>query len=278
MIETNGVELCAEAFGDRANPPILLNMGVGASMLWWEDPFCRMLADAGRFVIRYDQRDTGRSVTYAAGAPEYTGADLIADAAGILDAVGVKRAHVVGMSAGGAVAQLLALDHRERVASLTLISTSPGSGADLPPGSDELSAYFADPPPQPDWSDRDAAIAYLVEDERVYAARSHPFDEAGRRELAARVVDRSRDLAASMTNHFLLEDGEDWRGRLGEIRVPTLVLHGDEDPLFPLGHAHALAREIPGARLLVLERTGHELPPRTWDVVVPAILEHTRAA
>jgi pimeloyl-ACP methyl ester carboxylesterase len=275
MVEVNGVELCVETFGDAGEPAVLLIMGAAASMLHWEDEFCRRLAAGGRFVIRYDHRDTGRSVTYPPGAPGYTGDDLVSDAAGVLDAVGVSRAHVVGMSMGGGIAQLLALDYPERVSSLTLISSSPGSGADLPAMSDELHAYFVEPPPQPDWSDRDAVIEYLVEDERVYAAHSRPFDEKARRELAGRTFDRSFDLAATMTNHFVLDGGRSWRDRLGEIRVPTLVLHGTEDPFFPIGHGRALAREIPGARLVPLEQTGHEVPRETWDIVVPAILEHT---
>src|SRR5687767_12281295 len=109
MIEANGVELCTEPFGDPADPAILLVMGLGASMLWWEAGFCRMLAGGGRFVIRYDHRDTGRSVTYEPGRPGYSGADLVADAAGVLDAHGIRAAHLVGVSAGGAIAQLLAL-------------------------------------------------------------------------------------------------------------------------------------------------------------------------
>src|ERR671914_117139 len=135
MIETNGVELCTEPFGARAAPPILLVMGTGASMLWWEEGFCRMLADGGRFVIRYDHRDTGRSVSYEPGRPGYTGADLVADAAGVLDAYGISAAHLVGVSAGGALAQLLALDFADRVRSLVLISTSPAL-----PGKRELPA------------------------------------------------------------------------------------------------------------------------------------------
>jgi pimeloyl-ACP methyl ester carboxylesterase len=275
MVAVNGVELCVEAFGDEHDPAVLLIAGGASSMLWWEEELCERLATGGRYVIRYDQRDTGRSVTYPAGAPEYTGDDLVADAAGVPAALGVERAHVVGMSMGGGVAQLLTLDHPDRVLSLTLVSTSPGSGSDLPGMSAQLSAYFADPPPQPDWSDRDAAIDYLVEDERFYAAPSQPFDEAERRELAGRSFDRSIDLAATMTNHFILEGGGSWRERLGEIGVPTLVLHGTEDPLFPVGHGETLAREIPDARLVTVEQMGHELPRRTWDVVVPAVLEHT---
>jgi pimeloyl-ACP methyl ester carboxylesterase len=275
MVEVNGVGLCVESFGNAHDPAVLLVMGAGASMLSWEDELCERLAAGGRFVIRYDHRDTGRSVTYEPGAPEYTGDDLVADAAGVIDALGVGRAHVVGMSMGGAIAQRLALDYPDRVSSLTLISTSPGYGPDLPAMSDELRGHFDKPSPQPDWSDRNAVIDYIVEDERVYAARSRRFDEAERLELAGRIFDRSIDLAASMANHFILDSGEGWRERLGEIRVPTLVVHGTEDPLFPIGHARALASEIPGAQLLLLERTGHELPREAWDVVVPAILRHT---
>src|ERR687892_789099 len=124
MVEANGVDLCTESFGAPAEPPILLIMGVGGSMLWWEDVFCRLLAQGGRFVIRYDHRDTGRSVTYEPGRPGYTGADLVADAAGVLDAYGIPAAHVVGVSMGGALAQLFALDFTDRVLSLVLISTS----------------------------------------------------------------------------------------------------------------------------------------------------------
>src|SRR5688500_10114040 len=132
MVRANGVDLCVEAFGDPTDPALLLIMGSSASMDWREDELCRRLAGS-RFVIRYDQRDTGRSVTYPAGAPPYTMHDLAADAVGVLDAFGLARAHVVGMSMGGAVAQLVALDHADRVMSLTLIATAAaGPGPDDP--------------------------------------------------------------------------------------------------------------------------------------------------
>ena len=154
-------------------------------MDWWEDELCRRLAGL-RFVIRYDQRDTGRSVTYPAGAPPYTMHDLAADAVGVLDAFGLARAHVVGMSMGGAVAQLIALDHADRVASLTLIATAaagPGpDDPDLPAMSEETGAAFAQVP-QPDWSDRAAVIDYLTHLARVSAAVT-PFDETPFRALA----------------------------------------------------------------------------------------------
>jgi pimeloyl-ACP methyl ester carboxylesterase len=270
----NGVELCVQTFGDPASPAILLIAGAASSMDWWEDEFCARLASGPRFVIRYDLRDTGQSVSYEPGAPQYGGPDLVWDAVGLVDALRVARAHVVGISMGGGIAQHLALDHADRVASLTLIATSPG-GPGLPSMSDELRAQFEDPSPEPDWSERQAVVDYLVDDLRPYAG-TLPFDEEKMRALAGRIFDRTVNIASSMKNHWILEGGEPVRPRLREIRAPTLVLHGTEDPLFPYGHAEALAAVIPGARLVPLEGMGHEMPPRpVWDQVVAAILDQT---
>jgi pimeloyl-ACP methyl ester carboxylesterase len=277
IVQANGVDLCVETFGDAADPAILLIHGAGSSLLSWDEKLCRLLADGGRFVIRYDLRDAGRSVTYEPGTTKYGMRDLVEDAVGLLDALGVERAHIVGMSAGGGIGQLLALDHPERVATLTLASSTPGGpGPPNPDLPDPAPQLFANEPPEPDWSDREAVIDYLVEAERPFAALSWPFDESAMRELAGRVVDRSTNLEWGLASAFSQAAGEPWRERLGAIAVPTLVIHGNEDPLFPYGHALALAEEIPGAELLPLEATGHEyFPPHTWDVVVPAILGHT---
>jgi pimeloyl-ACP methyl ester carboxylesterase len=276
MIRVNGVDLCVQTFGQRADPAILLIGGMAASMDWWEEEFCERLAAGSRWVIRYDHRDTGRSVTCEPGDPRYTGHDLLDDAVGVLDAQGLATGHLVGISMGGAMVQLVALDHPDRVVSLTLISTSPGPGdPDLLPASEELRAAWREPPPDPDWSDRAAVIDYIVEGERVYAARSRPFDEEAVRRIAERVVDRTVNIESSIKNHSLIDGGQPWRARLGEVRVPTLVIHGTEDPLFPYAHAQALAREIPGAKLLPMEQTGHGLPRVAWDQVVPSILSHT---
>jgi pimeloyl-ACP methyl ester carboxylesterase len=274
MIEANGVELCAEAFGDPADPPILLVMGIGASMLWWEKGFCRMLADGRRFVVRYDHRDTGRSVTYEPGRPEYRGGDLVSDAAGVLDAFGIPAAHVVGVSAGGAFAQLLALEFAERVRSLVLISTSFAVPTDraLPPPTQEFARFVA--AGEVDWLDPGSVIEYLVDYWRVLAGGARPFDEAAFRELARRDIERSRDFAAAQ-NHDLLHHEEQSREPLSSISVPTLVIHGTVDPMFPIGHGEALAEEIPDARLLRLEGAGHGVYRADWDAIVAAILEHT---
>jgi pimeloyl-ACP methyl ester carboxylesterase len=277
IVMANGVDICVETFGQPDDPAILLIHGAAASMLWWEEEFCERLAAGPRFVIRYDHRDTGRSVTSPPGEPKYTGLDLVEDAVGVLDAIGVARAHLVGISMGGAFAQIIALEHADRVASLTLISTSPAvpTGGDLPPMPEEARARFA-AVPAADWSDRAAVIDRGVALMRASAATSRPFDEAGARRLVARDVDRAINYA-SAENHHLAGGDDPSRKRLGSVSAPTLVLHGTEDPVFPYGHGVALAGEIPGARLIPMERTGHELPREVWDVVVPAILRHTSA-
>jgi pimeloyl-ACP methyl ester carboxylesterase len=275
LIEANGVELCTEAFGDPRDPPILLIMGIGASMLWWEKGFCRMLADGGRCLIRYDHRDTGRSITYEPGRPGYTGDDLVADATGVLDAYEIPAAHLVGVSAGGAFAQLLALDHPDRVLSLVLISTSPALpvGRELPPPTEEFGRFVSTS--TVDWSDPDSVIDYQVDYSRVLGG-ARPFDEGAVRDLVRRDIERARDFA-SLQNHDAIPDGDRRHQPLSSIAAPTLIVHGTADPMFPVEHGEALAEEIPGARLLALEGAGHGVNRADWETIARAILEHTAA-
>jgi pimeloyl-ACP methyl ester carboxylesterase len=277
MIDVNGVALCTEAFGVPTDDPILLVQGLGASMVWWEDGFCQMLADRERFVIRYDHRDTGRSVTYEPGHPDYTGADLIADAAGVIDSYGVPAAHVVGVSAGGAFAQLLALDFPERVRSLVLISTSPATPGDryLPPPTDSFAQFAASA--RVDWSDRESVIDYLVDYSLVLAGDQRPADESAIRALVRRDVERAGDVAC-LQNHDAMSDSGQAHQPLSSIASPTLVIHGTADPMFPLAHGEALVEEIPNAKLLVLDRAGHGVVPADWERIVGAIVEHTELA
>jgi pimeloyl-ACP methyl ester carboxylesterase len=277
MIEANGIELCTEAIGDSDDPPILLIMGIGASMLWWEEGLCRMLAERGRFVIRYDHRDTGRSATYEPGRPGYGGAELTADAEGVLDAYGLAAAHLVGVSAGGGIAQELALGSPGRILSLTLISTSPVTGTSrvLPPPTDEFTQFASTV--EADWTDPEALIDYLVGYQRVLAGGARPFDESAARDLARRDVERARDPAAAQ-NHDLVAGEAGPQRPLSEISVPTLVIHGTADPMFPLAHGEALAEEIPGARLVVLEGAGHGIVRADWEAVAGAIADHTASA
>jgi len=280
MVRANGVDLCVQTFGEPSAPAILLIGGSTSSLDGWPEEFCLQLAAASRFVIRYDHRDTGRSTSYPPGEPGYTGTDLRNDALGILDALGVARAHLAGVSMGGGMAQVLAIEHPGRVASLTLIATSSGPAEDLPPVTAELRELFDNPPPEPDWSDRAAVIDYVVAGELPFLGVVG-VDEAEMRATAARVADRTANLRSALTNHWIMIGGDDdgsepLRPRLGRITAPTLVIHGTRDPLFPFPHGEALAAEIPGARLLPLDGVGHEVPPRpTWPTVLTALVAHT---
>ena len=276
FVDVDGARLCVQTFGDPNDPAILLISGMSSSMDWWDEDFCARLAAGLRYVIRYDHRDTGQSSCDPPGAPSYTGGDLAADAVGILDALGLRGAHLVGISMGGGIAQRVALDHPDRVATLTLISTtaigpvspdSPSLPPPEPPDSPE--------PAEPDWADRAAVVDYIVAGDR-WLSRGE-FDEPRVRERAARIVDRSTDVRAGLTNHPILHDPSPPEPpRVDRIQAPTLVIHGTADPLFPYPHGEALARTIPGARLVPLPGIGHQMPPpSTWDTVVPALLRHT---
>jgi pimeloyl-ACP methyl ester carboxylesterase len=274
MMAVNGADLCVDTFGDAGDPALLLIGGAASSMDWWDPEFCERLAAGRRFVVRYDQRDTGRSTTYPPGEAPYAIADLAADAAGVLDVLGRRRAHLAGMSLGAVLALRLAADHPHRVDSLALLSASPG-GPGLPPMSDALEAYFDTDPWPPDWSDRAAIVEYLVGVERAFEA-PECFDEPGVRRLAKRLVDRASDIGAGMTNWSRIETGEPIRARLADVRAPALVVHGTADPVYPYGHAETLARELPDARLLPLDGVGHQMPPPpVWPTVVAALLRHT---
>jgi pimeloyl-ACP methyl ester carboxylesterase len=274
-----GGHLAWEGFGSPDDPVILLIAGQCQSMTWWDADFCRRLAVEGRYVVRYDHRDTGRSSTDPAGRPAYSGRDLVLDPLRLLDVIDVRRAHIVGLSMGGGIAQSLALAHPEWLASLTLVDTSPATatGRELPPPEPALLRTFEEPEPTPDWSDRDAVIDYRIAIERAYAGTGG-LDEERYRRLATEEVDRSVDMEAALTNHPLVDD---WMpvGAIEEISLPTLVLHGSADPLFPLPHGEALRDAIPDARLVVLEGGGHQQPPPAmWDLVVGELSAHTGQA
>jgi pimeloyl-ACP methyl ester carboxylesterase len=277
LIDVNGVELCTESFGDAADPPILLVMGLGGSMLWWQDGFCRLLAGRGLFVIRYDQRDTGRSTTYEHGHPGYTGEDLRGDVVAVLDGYQLAAAHLVGVSAGGALVQLLALDFPSRVQSLVLISTSPAIPGDrgLPPPSTAFARFVRSA--TVDWTDTDSVIDYLVSYARMLSGEERSFDEAEVRDLVRRDVERADNVAA-LQNHDLLKDDEKPRAALSSIESPTLVIHGSADPMFPFAHGQALVSEIPAARLLTLEGAGHGVQRADWETITEAIATHAAAA
>ncbi|MEV6285120.1 alpha/beta hydrolase [Kribbella sp. NPDC051770] len=258
FVQSNGVNLCVETFGASTDPAVLLVHGACASMLGWERELCELIAARGRFVIRYDQRDTGLSTYYPPGEPAYKLSDLAGDAVGILDALGIDRAQVVGRSMSGAIALILGVDHPDRVSGLTFVATTTGD--------DEL------PPMEPAFTDRasyDDPVDEVVAVLRAYAG-GRLEDEAETRALV--VEDFARALSpASAANHFLIEFDGPRNGGFGEIAVPTVVVHGDRDPVFPLAHGEALRDAVPGARLVVLPDTGHEVPRRVWPEFVAAV-------
>ncbi|MEV0354089.1 alpha/beta fold hydrolase [Nonomuraea sp. NPDC050680] len=270
LLKINGVELCVETFGDRADPAILLVAGSAASMLWWDAELCERIAVAGRYVIRYDHRDTGRSTSYPPGEPAYSFTDLTLDMLGIQDASGIERAHVVCQSMFGGAGLILGVDHPDRVASLTFVSSSTGAD-DLPPPSGDLTM-----PAEPDTSDAAAVVEYVVAGARVYAGGSPYFDQSAIRALVERDVARARSYASTLVNHYAIEVDGPARGGFGDIAAPTLVVHGDHDPFLPLPHGEALRDAIPGARLLVLEGAGHDLPEPVWANFVSALVQHTK--
>jgi pimeloyl-ACP methyl ester carboxylesterase len=276
MIRADGVELCAEAFGNPADPPVLLIMGLMASMLWWPEELCHRLAGHQRYVIRYDNRDTGRSTTYPPGEPGYTLDDMADDAARILDGYGIPRAHLVGASLGGMIGQLVALKHPARVASFTAISSSPFD-SDIHGGPDRGGEAEQTNAAGPDLTDREQTIAFMVEGSRRLAGSAFPFDEDGIRRLVERDFDRARNYQSSL-NHMLLTGGEAWRGRLREIRAPLLVIHGTEDPLFPPSEGAKLAAAVGNTPVIQIAGMGHDLPEPAWDPIIAAIVDHTDRA
>lgn len=281
-ISVNGVTLAVEEFGRRGDPTIVLVAGGASPRDWWDAELCRRLArgdgSGSRRVLRYDFRDTGRSTTVPPGEATYRASDLVDDLAALIEEMDAAPTHVVGLSMGGGLAQELALGRPELLASLTLVATTaarslPGSG-ELPPSEPRVTEAFGSGDGGPDWSNPDAVGDHLVHVERLLGG-TIPVDEERVRRIAADIVARSID-PASADNHWMIEEGEVAPGELSAIDIPTLVLHGSHDPLFPLPHGEALAAAIPGARLVVIPGMGHQfLPPETWDLVVPELLHHT---
>jgi pimeloyl-ACP methyl ester carboxylesterase len=277
-LKVNGVELCVETFGDPVDPPVLL---VGVSMLSWPDELCAALA--GRYVVRYDLRDAGQSTFAEPNAPTYDLRDLVTDASELMEVLDLGRTHVVGLGVGGFIAQLLALDHADQVASLTLVSTRPVAPGPVDADLDDHAPAMMEQMfglPEPDWTDRDSVVDYMSGFARLMAG-SRGFDEQDVRAAAGSVFDRAgRSADAQRASHFgsmfaAIDCQPRWRERLGEISAPTLVVHGDEDAFFPHQNGVVLAAEIPGAALLTLPGIGQGLPRVTWPTVVDALLRHT---
>lgn len=271
----NGVSLFTETCGDATDPAVLLVMGAMASAVWWPEDFCRQLAERGRFVVRYDHRDTGKSTSYRFGMATYTVEDLADDAVGVLNAYAIDRAHFVGMSLGGYLAQLVALKYPERVRALTLIASERLASAEpgMPGMQPGIAQYHAQAAGL-DLANRTAVIEYQVGAWRLLSGSAHPFDESAIRALAGADFDRTPNLLSAF-NHASLRDADRWLGRLDEVMAPSLIIHGTEDPVLPYAHALALHAALRHSTLLALTGTGHELHQADWPVILDAIEQHT---
>ncbi|PEE39795.1 alpha/beta fold hydrolase [Bacillus pseudomycoides] len=273
----NGIDICTESFGNPNHPATLLIMGAMCSMVYWDEEFCKRLADTGRFVIRYDNRDVGRSVAYEPGSSQYAVVDMADDAVGVLDAYNINQAHIVGMSLGGMIAQIIAVRHPQRVLTMTLIASSiygsDENNRNLPPMDEKILAYHANGS-KLDWTENESVVNYLVRGSALLCGPKHKFDEQRVTKQVTKEIKRANNLL-SMFNHALLKGDDYYEGKLKKINISTLVIHGTEDTALPYEHGLALANEIPNASLLPLEGTGHEIHFDDWDNIINAISKHT---
>jgi pimeloyl-ACP methyl ester carboxylesterase len=276
VTEVGGVELCHETFGDAGGRPLLLVMGLGAPMIWWDEEFCETLAAQGFYVVRFDNRDSGRSSrmrgranlgqAYLLRRAPYSLADMAGDAAGLLDALGIPAAHVAGASMGGMIAQTLAIRHPERVLSLTSIMSSTGGRLVGRPSGKAMSMLLSAPP-----RNRADYVEMLVRTFRLIGSPGYPFDEERMRDRAERTFDRGVHPGGTVRQLAAIMADRDRGPRLRRVRVPALVVHGARDPLVHVSGGRATARAIPGADLDVVPGMGHDLPRAVWPRVVKGI-------
>lgn len=289
-VKANGIQIEYETFGNTSSPALLLIIGLGNHMTDWDEAICKQLADGGLFVIRFDNRDVGLSTKFdGAGAPDVIGAftdqlqgkkvnapytlnDMADDAVGLLDALGIKKAHICGMSMGGMIAQTIAIRHPQRLLSLTSIYSTTGN-PDLPPPTPEATQVLITPPPE----EREAYIEYMIKLFKTLAGPGFPFDEQWHRQAAMRRYDRcfypqgvGRQILAVLA-HGSRKDA------LASVQIPTLVIHGTDDPLVRVECGKDTAEAIPGAELMIIEGMGHDLPhDGAWGQIVKAVTMHTK--
>jgi pimeloyl-ACP methyl ester carboxylesterase len=272
-VRSGDATIATQSYGPVDGPGVVLVMGATASMLWWPETLWRGLAEAGWRVVRYDNRDTGRSTSYEPGTANYSVEDMAGDLEAVLDAYGFERAHLVGMSLGGLIAQIAAVTSPERVASMTLIGSEPlgGSEAELPGIDERFMAHFATMGDL-DWSDDEAVARFLLEIARLSAGTPATFDPEP---SGARIAAELRRTASiqSAFNHATVDTERDWTGCLSRVTTPTLVLHGELDPIVPLANGLVIHEQITGSRLHVLPGVGHELPTGNLVEIVDAITE-----
>jgi pimeloyl-ACP methyl ester carboxylesterase len=287
-VKANGIRIEYEEFGQQDSTPVLLIMGLGAQMVIWDERFCKLLAGKGFRVIRYDNRDVGLSTKFDKQCPDpgplfidvlqgknivppYTLEDMADDAAGLLQELGIPAAHVIGASMGGMIAQSLAIRHPDCVLTLTSIMSTTGN-PDLPQADPEVLAILAQPIP----TEREAAIEHAVVLSRVIGSPGFKFDEERTRMLAELCYERDSDPVGPVRQMLAIMTAASRKDALRSVAVPTLVIHGAADPLVPIAGGFDTAEAIPGAKMLVIEGMGHDMPEDAWPRLTDAFLELTR--
>jgi pimeloyl-ACP methyl ester carboxylesterase len=284
--QVNGIELEYDTFGAAGQPTLLMIMGLGSQMIAWDERLCRLLADEGFHVVRYDNRDAGLSTFLDAGpqpdlgavlngdgsSATYVLADLADDALGLLDVLGVERAHLVGASMGGMIAQQLVIDHPERALSLCSIMSSPDY-PNVGPPSEEAWAVLTCPRAE----GREAAIEGNVASARAIGSPGYPQEEQELRASVIRAYDRCSRTDGIVRQLAAVYASPDRTEALARVSTPTLVIHGEDDALVDVSGGRATAAAVPHAELLTLPGVGHELPAALWPRIVPAITVNARA-
>jgi pimeloyl-ACP methyl ester carboxylesterase len=279
MVPANGIQLCYQEMGDPEGEPLVLIMGLATQMIAWDEVFCGMLAERGFRVVRFDNRDIGRSsriqsagvpnvldLLVGRGQPEYRLRDMAADTVGLMDHLGIEAAHVVGASMGGMIAQCTAIGHPARVRSLCSIMSTTGSRRVGHPSYKTFGLLLGKPP-----REREAAIERVIKTFKTIGSPGYPFDEERIRDLAGRSFDRGHSQAGIARQLHAITASGDRTHQLRKLDLPAVVIHGKSDVLVNPSGGRATARAIPNARLKMIEGMGHDMPRALWPTFVEEI-------
>lgn len=270
-MKTNGIELEYECFGQDTAPAMVLIAGSGAQMNFWEPEFCEMLVQKGFFVLRFDNRDVGSSTKFEGTGDDhpYTLNDMADDVKGLLDGLGIQKTHVCGASMGGMIAQIFACRYPDKTLTLTSIMSSTGNPG-LPAISEETLKIVTEIPPQ----DKEGYTAHTMTVWRSLWSKGFPFEEERARRYTEESFDRCYYPVGAAHHNIAVSLAGDRREALAKLNVPTLVIHGTADPMFPVEAGSDTAKVIPGAKLLLIEGMGHDMPIGTWDQIIDEITKN----
>jgi pimeloyl-ACP methyl ester carboxylesterase len=290
-VQANGIRIEYDTFGSRGDRPLLLVMGLGAQMIHWRSQFCQQLADAGHFVVRYDNRDTGLSTKFdAAGVPDmatimtqmaegkpittpYTLFDMADDGFGVLDALDIPAAHICGASMGGMIVQAMTIRNRRRVKSLTSIMSTTGN-RELPPAKPEAMAALMSPP----GTTRDEVLARSVSVSGIIGSPGFPADPAEVRARALEAYERAHYPVGVARQMAAVASNGSRKDALAKLDIPALVIHGKADPLVPVEGGIDTHEALRGSQLMVIDGMGHDLPKQVWPQIVAGISRLTKSA